>query len=357
MKEVSIGEINLINQKIHYINNPTNLFHQIGLNRPHTLLFESAETQSKKEIQSLMLIDAAVQITCKEQTVEFKALTQNGINCINAIKQAFTKTNHKLNERQNKLMITFPKPKYDAMEEEEKFHSPSVLDALRLTQKSFKNLKQHPKQALFIAGIFSYDLVSSFETLPELDQVKPCPDYVFYISEILLIINHKQKTSHLQATVFGAKNHAKIHSKLTKRIGELASQKYTKIKPLPNSDTQNLDVFTSLSDQQFANQVRSLKNYIKKGDIYQVVPSRKFKIECTNPLSAYCELKRTNPSPYMFYFQHESFTLFGASPESALKYDAKTNQVEIYPIAGTRPRGKQPNGTLNQDLIHGLNSN
>ena len=52
----------------------------------------------------------------------------------------------------------------------------------------------------------------------------------------------------------------------------------------------------------------------------------------------------------MFYLSHPDFTLFGASPESALKYTAASNQVELYPIAGTRPRGKQPNGNLDHDL-------
>ena len=61
-------------------------------------------------------------------------------------------------------------------------------------------------------------------------------------------------------------------------------------------------------------------------------------------------LKQTNPSPYMFYFNGPNFTLFGASPESALKYNATTNQIEIYPIAGTRPRGKNVDGSINPDL-------
>jgi anthranilate synthase component 1 len=52
----------------------------------------------------------------------------------------------------------------------------------------------------------------------------------------------------------------------------------------------------------------------------------------------------------MFYIQDEKFTLFGASPESALKYASDTNQIEIYPIAGTRPRGKNPDGSINFDL-------
>ncbi|MDE5284925.1 MAG: chorismate-binding protein, partial [Candidatus Blochmannia sp. A2] len=56
------------------------------------------------------------------------------------------------------------------------------------------------------------------------------------------------------------------------------------------------------------------------------------------------------PSPYMFFMQDRNFTLFGASPESSLKYNEKTRRIELYPIAGTRPRGRNKDGTLNLDL-------
>ncbi|MCG6318304.1 chorismate-binding protein, partial [Vibrio alginolyticus] len=89
---------------------------------------------------------------------------------------------------------------------------------------------------------------------------------------------------------------------------------------------------------------------VVKGDIFQVVPSRRFTLPCPSPLAAYKELKQSNPSPYLFYMQDELFTLFGASPESALKYETDTNQIEIYPIAGTRRRGTRPNGEIDFDL-------
>jgi len=87
-----------------------------------------------------------------------------------------------------------------------------------------------------------------------------------------------------------------------------------------------------------------------EGDIFQVVPSRSFSIHCPNPLSAYAKLKETNPSPYMFYLKDSDFVLFGASPESALKYTKQSNEVEIYPIAGTRSRGFNKDGSISKDL-------
>lgn len=73
-------------------------------------------------------------------------------------------------------------------------------------------------------------------------------------------------------------------------------------------------------------------------------------LPCPSPLAAYDVLKKSNPSPYMFFMQDNDFTLFGASPESSLKYDAVSRQIEIYPIAGTRPRGRRADGSLDRDL-------
>ncbi len=72
-------------------------------------------------------------------------------------------------------------------------------------------------------------------------------------------------------------------------------------------------------------------------------------LPCPSPIAAYRRLKQTNPSPYMFYVQDEGFTLFGASPESAVKFCATSRDVEMYPIAGTRRRGFNPDGSINRD--------
>lgn len=104
------------------------------------------------------------------------------------------------------------------------------------------------------------------------------------------------------------------------------------------------------SDKTYCADVEKLKGNIRKGDIFQVVPSRCFSLPCPQPLVAYRELKRTNPSPYMFYMNDQDFTLFGASPESAVKFEHKSRQVEMYPIAGTRRRGLNADGSINLDL-------
>ncbi len=83
------------------------------------------------------------------------------------------------------------------------------------------------------------------------------------------------------------------------------------------------------------------KDYIKAGDIFQVVPSQRWTQEFPQPpFALYRSLRRTNPSPFMFYFNFGGFQVVGASPEILVRVFG--NEVTIRPIAGTRPRGATP---------------
>lgn len=104
------------------------------------------------------------------------------------------------------------------------------------------------------------------------------------------------------------------------------------------------------NDADFCELVAKMQQHIAIGDAYQVVPSRGFVIDCPQPLQTYRYLHDADPSPYMFYIATDDFELFGASPESSLLHSAKTSQVAIRPIAGTRPRGFAPDGSIDHEL-------
>ncbi|MAY85715.1 MAG: anthranilate synthase component I [Pseudooceanicola sp.] len=87
--------------------------------------------------------------------------------------------------------------------------------------------------------------------------------------------------------------------------------------------------------------VDTAKEYIRAGDIFQVVPSQRWTQEFRHPpFSLYRSLRRTNPSPFMFYFDFGGFQVIGASPEILVRVFGR--EVTIRPIAGTRPRGATP---------------
>lgn len=111
--------------------------------------------------------------------------------------------------------------------------------------------------------------------------------------------------------------------------------------------------FTPLFNQtQYGEMVEKAKHYIKEGDIFQVVLSNRLEAEMTGSLFyTYLKLRKTNPSPYMFYFSSDDIEIAGASPETLVKLTNGT--LYTYPLAGSRPRGKNAaeDKALEQELL------
>ena len=109
---------------------------------------------------------------------------------------------------------------------------------------------------------------------------------------------------------------------------------------------------SNFSHQAYLDAVEKAKEYIRAGDIFQVVPSQRWTQPFPYPpFALYRSLRQTNPSPFMFYFNFGGFQVVGASPEILVRVFGK--EVTIRPIAGTRPRGKTPveDKALEQDLL------
>ncbi|MEO0485109.1 MAG: anthranilate synthase component I [Pseudomonadota bacterium] len=109
---------------------------------------------------------------------------------------------------------------------------------------------------------------------------------------------------------------------------------------------------SNFSKPDYLNAVERAKEYIRAGDIFQVVPSQRWVQDFpASPFAFYRSLRRTNPSPYMFFFNFGGYQVVGASPEILVQLKDRT--VTIRPIAGTRPRGATPDQdkALEQDLL------
>ncbi|MDQ4122077.1 MAG: anthranilate synthase component I family protein [Acidobacteriota bacterium] len=108
-----------------------------------------------------------------------------------------------------------------------------------------------------------------------------------------------------------------------------------------------------ISDADFAEIVRVCQRHINRGDVYQIVPSRKFSVAFRgDEFAVYRALRRINPSPFLFFFDYGGFSLFGSSPEAQLLIKNRT--ATLHPIAGTYPRGKNAQEDLEfaQNLIN-----
>lgn len=345
----SAGKVESIQLQCDYIPNPLLAFQTLCSQRPNSLLLESAEIESKDSINSMVLVDAAVKMVCQGHQVTCHALTQNGESVLPIIQ-------HQLSDfvteaSSSVLTLSFPEPASD-LDEDTKLKQPSVFDVLRVFQTQLTPLRDDPN-AIFVGGTFAYDLYAAFEPIQDVPTgANSCPDYVFYLAETLIHIDHQQKTSEIIGSVFSGENVANSYFAISQRLENMKSI-VADLSPIEESISKALtadDLHQSKTDAEFCENVLQLRENILAGDIFQVVPSRTFSLPCPAPFKAYAELKKNNPSPYMFYIQDEDFSIFGASPELAVKYEKDSNQVEVYPIAGTRPRGKRPNGDIDPDL-------
>ncbi len=109
---------------------------------------------------------------------------------------------------------------------------------------------------------------------------------------------------------------------------------------------------SNFAHAEYLDAVEKAKEYIRAGDIFQVVPSQRWTQEFPlPPFALYRSLRRTNPSPFMFYFNFGGFQVIGASPEILVRVFG--NEVTIRPIAGTRPRGATPaeDKALEEELL------
>lgn len=360
----SPGKVETIEQVGHYIDDPLAAFAHLCGNTSNALLLESAEIDSKDDLQSLLMVDAALRMECRGNRVEITALTGNGASVLPLFTTQSPDGLNVVDSTATTVTLECDDADSD-LDEDSRLKAASVMDALRIVVNKVTPIRQHP-HAVFLGGVFAYDMLAGFEKLPEVAEGEnDCPDFVFYLAETLITVDHQTRETHIIGSVFSGQDVAQQYFTIAQRLEAIHQQlhdmpaepvlKGQNGQSLEKSGqsltlTDNHDASVDITDEQFCNHVLDLKQHILAGDIFQVVPSRTFSLPCPSPLLAYAKLKESNPSPYMFYMLDEAFSIFGASPESALKYDSESNQVEIYPIAGTRPRGKRADGSIDRDL-------
>ena len=221
-------------------------------------------------------------------------------------------------------------------------------DPLSYINKLFKEYKikisnQLPSMASMLVGYFSYDVIRYIEKIPNncKDDLK-IPDVRLSRPKNLIIYDNVKKKIFYIENVYAdtkIKNYEEEYQSINKRFD--LYEDFENIK-LPEQFTfkpnKNL-IKSNTSKEKFKSLVKKAKAYIEKGDIFQVVLSQRFerKINKT-PIEIYNHLRKSNPSPFMFYFNYKDFNILGSSPEILVRL--RNGEVTIRPIAGTRPRGK-----------------
>ena len=200
-----------------------------------------------------------------------------------------------------------------------------------------------PNMSSMLVGYFSYDVIRYIENIPDrLQDDLKIPDVKLSRPKNLIIYDNLQKKIFYIENVYNdikIKNYENYYNEILKKFD--LYENYEKI-TLPEKFTNKKNHFpikSNTSKKKFKSLVAKAKEYIKKGDIFQVVLSQRFerKIE-KKPIEIYNFLRKSNPSPFMFYFNYKNFKILGSSPEILVRL--RNGEVTVRPIAGTRPRGK-----------------
>ncbi|UBV43171.1 anthranilate synthase component I [Deinococcus taeanensis] len=186
-------------------------------------------------------------------------------------------------------------------------------------------------------GYAAYDLIRNYERLPDgnPDELN-VPDACFIAPRGMVIFDHLKHRLIAVATASTQAGAQEEVQRLTQRLrGPLPA--------VPGRTPSPPPTFTSnFTPGSYQAAVERALEYIRAGDIFQVVPSQRFSADLgdLHPFALYRALRRVNPSPYLGYLQLGPVTLVASSPESLLASDGRT--VTTRPIAGTRPRGATP---------------
>lgn len=194
-------------------------------------------------------------------------------------------------------------------------------------------------------GYFSYDYIKYSEPTLEKNAIRECEEDDFKDMDLMLFDkviafdNYRQKI----IIIVNCKTDA-IDVNYQKAVNELDNieRLITTGTKAENKPLKLMSEFESMaSREEYCDMVKKAKDYIREGDIFQVVLSNRMEAEAEGSLlDTYRILRCTNPSPYMFYFSSDDIELSGASPETLVKLENGT--LYTYPLAGTRPRGANP---------------
>ncbi|MEG2892798.1 MAG: anthranilate synthase component I [Clostridium sp.] len=187
-------------------------------------------------------------------------------------------------------------------------------------------------------GYFGYDIKKIYENIGS-DKYDPIrvPDYYFMYYKKYIVFDHLTDTIHIGKTIM--EDDDSSYEKCLDELNQIKNQVIMEKGITPIKDQREIIFESNTSEDEFKSMVSKAKEYIESGDIFQVVLSQRFSANISgNDFFLYRKLRRSNPSPYMFYIEFDDFKILGSSPESLVKVEDR--YITTNPIAGTRKRGR-----------------
>lgn len=219
-----------------------------------------------------------------------------------------------------------------------KEESADSVDVLRnlLSNYSSPHMENMPPFTGGFVGYFSYEMIGYAEPKLKIKE-NEFNDYDLMLFDKVIAYDHLKQKINIVVNMnpedgIQGYNAAKLEIQKIKQMINDNS-------PLPTvKATENVEFKCNLSKEEYCDMVNKTIDYIKEGDIFQGVISRRFEADYKDSLiNAYRVLRTTNPSPYMYFIQSENVQIAGASPETMIKLH--NGKLTTFPVAGTRPRG------------------
>ncbi|PDS24876.1 anthranilate synthase component I family protein [Flavobacterium branchiophilum] len=224
------------------------------------------------------------------------------------------------------IIKNYPDGSIEKMAIDAKTNIPAVIQAFSEQFESEKNDFKFINNGLF--GYISYDAVRYFEkvNIAKKENSNTIPDVYYAVYQNIIAINHFKNEAYIFCHSLDGKNNiGEIEQLLQSR--NIASYSFAK----------DGEGFSNLTDDEFKHHVALAKKHCYRGDVFQLVLSRRFTQGFKgDEFNVYRALRSINPSPYLFFFDYGDFKLFGSSPEAQII--VKNRKAEIHPIAGTFKR-------------------
>ena len=213
-----------------------------------------------------------------------------------------------------------------------------------------------PPMAAGLIGYMGYDMVRLMEELPDNNPDNiGLPDSYFIRPQIMLIFDAVKSVLHIVTPIWKDNKFANAeaaYANANQLINEIVIQLKKPLELQEKATPNKLEFASNTTREEYHAMVEKAKEYIKAGDIFQVVPSQRFSAKFNLPdFAFYRSLRHLNPSPFLFFLNFGEFSLIGSSPEILVRL--RDEVITIRPIAGTRKRGanKLEDEALVTDLL------
>ncbi|NLK96775.1 MAG: anthranilate synthase component I [Epulopiscium sp.] len=230
----------------------------------------------------------------------------------------------------------------------------NIMDAVREYMSQF-TIKNHSSIPFIGGGVgtVGYDIVREFEKLPNPNKdTIQVPDVHLMFAREMIAYDHYHQQIFIMVLEEDTKDGEKRAENIMKQMEE-AIKKDEPLEPSGEFSPSFRNLTSNMTKEEYMQKVEKAKEYIREGDIFQVVLSKRWTLETDeDAFNLYRKLRRVNPSPYLFYLNFGDYQVAGSSPEMLV--ELRKDKVYTCPIAGTRKRGKdeKEDQILAEDLLN-----